>query len=140
MYMKLIPSCCRIALRVSRQVARQNSRLHAVSCSGTQENTSSIFGIMGTGLTLAFGLVALQSDTLCEATLEHTFSSDLPLMTLVAMEKMREDGRVVVSFQGIVYDVTDFTGHPGGYGRLEMASGEIFCSYGCDPVNCVCRL
>jgi sulfite oxidase len=50
--------------------------------------------------------------------------SELPLMTLTEMQKLREDGHVVVSFQGIVYDVSDFTGHPGGYGRLEMASGH----------------
>ena len=39
------------------------------------------------------------------------------------MREMCEKGRIVVSFLGNVYDVTDFTGHPGGYGRLQMAAG-----------------
>jgi cytochrome b involved in lipid metabolism len=44
-------------------------------------------------------------------------------MTAAEMAKLAEEGRVVVAFQGNVYDVTAFTGHPGGYGRLQMASG-----------------
>ena len=50
-------------------------------------------------------------------------------MTASEMRKLSEDGRLVVSYLGNVYDVTDFTGHPGGYGRLQMASGgdlEVF--------------
>lgn len=36
---------------------------------------------------------------------------------------MCDDGRIVVAYKGGLYDVTEFTGHPGGYGRLEMAAG-----------------
>jgi sulfite oxidase len=57
-------------------------------------------------------------------TLAQQSNEDLPLMTLADMHKLRDDGHVVVSFQGVVYDVSDFTGHPGVYGRLEMASGH----------------
>merc|ERR1740130_1116641 len=45
-------------------------------------------------------------------------------MTLQEMHTMVDEGRFVVSYKGSVYDITDFTGHPGGYGRLEMASGN----------------
>jgi len=31
--------------------------------------------------------------------------------------------RIVVAYDGCIYDVTEFTGHPGGVGRLEMATG-----------------
>ena len=51
-------------------------------------------------------------------------NEELPLITLAEMDKLRESGRIVVSFQGVVYDVSDFTGHPGGVGRLEMANGN----------------
>ena len=33
-----------------------------------------------------------------------------PLMTLAAMRKMAADGRLVVSYRGDIYDMTDFTG------------------------------
>jgi len=36
---------------------------------------------------------------------------------------MCDDGRIVVAYDHGVYDVTDFTGHPGGVGRLQMAAG-----------------
>lgn len=46
-------------------------------------------------------------------------------MTLAEMRRLvEEEGRFIVSYKGGVYDVTDFTGHPGGYGRLEMAAGN----------------
>mmetsp|Transcript_9028 Transcript_9028/g.18069 ORF Transcript_9028/g.18069 Transcript_9028/m.18069 type:complete len:636 (-) Transcript_9028:82-1989(-) len=46
------------------------------------------------------------------------------LMTVKDIKRMVEDEeRIVVSFMGGVYDVTEFTGHPGGYGRLEMVAG-----------------
>jgi hypothetical protein len=32
-------------------------------------------------------------------------------------------GRIAVVYERGVYDVTDFTGHPGGIGRLQMAAG-----------------
>ena len=37
---------------------------------------------------------------------------------------MCEAGRVVVAYKGSLYDVTNFTGHPGGVGRLQMAAGS----------------
>ena len=39
---------------------------------------------------------------------------------MAELDKMVEkDGRIVVAYQGGLYDMTDFTGHPGGVGRLE---------------------
>jgi len=46
------------------------------------------------------------------------------LMTRKEMVELCDAGRVVVGFRGGVYDVTDFTGHPGGYGRITMAAGN----------------
>mmetsp|Transcript_147404 Transcript_147404/g.274737 ORF Transcript_147404/g.274737 Transcript_147404/m.274737 type:complete len:694 (+) Transcript_147404:70-2151(+) len=46
-----------------------------------------------------------------------------PLYTVDDMNKMCDEGRVVVAHQGLLYDVTEFTGHPGGYGRIQMAAG-----------------
>ena len=33
-------------------------------------------------------------------------------------------GRIVIAYQGSLYDMTHFTGHPGGVGRLQMAAGN----------------
>jgi len=47
------------------------------------------------------------------------------------MKSMVDEGNIVVAYRGDVYDVTEFTGHPGGYGRLQMAAGgdlEVFWS------------
>jgi len=41
------------------------------------------------------------------------------------------NGRIVVALRGEIYDVTEFTGHPGGVGRLALAAGgdlEVFWS------------
>jgi sulfite oxidase len=47
-----------------------------------------------------------------------------PLISYKDLKKMCEDDdRIVVAYKGGVYDVTDFTGHPGGVGRLKMAAG-----------------
>merc|ERR1719444_320534 len=45
------------------------------------------------------------------------------LFTLAEMKALCDKGRIVVAYQGSVYDVTEFTGHPGGVGRLQMAAG-----------------
>ena len=64
------------------------------------------------------------------AKVENTPANPVVIITADQMREMVEkDNRVVVSFKGSVYDVTDFTGHPGGYGRLQMAAGndlEVF--------------
>merc|ERR1719199_81255 len=44
-------------------------------------------------------------------------------ITLDEVQSMCDKGRIVVAYQGGLYDVTDFTGHPGGYGRVQMAAG-----------------
>ena len=39
--------------------------------------------------------------------------------------KLGKNGeRIVVAYDGKIFDVTDFSGHPGGVGRLEMAAGK----------------
>lgn len=45
------------------------------------------------------------------------------------LKEMVQDGHLVMAFQGSLYDVSKFTGHPGGIGRLQMAAGgdlEVF--------------
>jgi len=45
------------------------------------------------------------------------------LISLSEFQAMCEEGRTVVAYQGELYDMSDFSGHPGGVGRLQMASG-----------------
>jgi sulfite oxidase len=45
------------------------------------------------------------------------------LYTHRELKEMVANGNIVVAFQGALYDVTSFTGHPGGIGRLRMAAG-----------------
>jgi len=46
------------------------------------------------------------------------------LYTYADLKKMcAEEERIVVAYQGALYDVSDFSGHPGGVGRLQMAAG-----------------
>ena len=33
-------------------------------------------------------------------------------------------GQIVVAYRGGLYDMTNFSGHPGGVGRLQMAAGN----------------
>lgn len=53
-----------------------------------------------------------------------------PQMTAQEMKEMVEkEDKIVVAFMGSVYDITKFSGHPGGVGRLQMAAGhdlEVF--------------
>jgi len=44
-------------------------------------------------------------------------------ISLSEFQAMCEEGRTVVAYQGELYDMSDFSGHPGGVGRLQMASG-----------------
>jgi len=45
------------------------------------------------------------------------------------IRQMVANGRIVVALRAELFDVTDFTGHPGGVGRLQLAAGgdlEVF--------------
>ena len=37
-------------------------------------------------------------------------------------DKMVAEERIVVAYQGGLYDMSNFTGHPGGVGRLQVTS------------------
>jgi len=50
-------------------------------------------------------------------------SKKTKVYTLSEMKQMCASGRIVVAYRGSLYDVTEFTGHPGGVGRLQMAAG-----------------
>lgn len=51
------------------------------------------------------------------------------MYTLKELNQMVENGRIVVAYKGSLYDMTDFTGHPGGVGRLQMAAGNDLAVY-----------
>jgi len=54
----------------------------------------------------------------------HLKDNELPLITIAEMQKHTDMSSLWVSYQGYVYDATDFTlGHPGGTDRLLMAAG-----------------
>ena len=47
------------------------------------------------------------------------------IFSVAEFDKMVEkEDRIVVAYQGGLYDMSDFTGHPGGVGRLQMAAGN----------------
>ena len=46
------------------------------------------------------------------------------IYSLDEFKTMVAEGRIVIAYQGGLYDMTDFTGHPGGVGRLQMAAGN----------------
>ena len=51
------------------------------------------------------------------------------LFTRAELDSMVSEGRIVVAYMGSLYDISAFTGHPGGIGRLQMAAGhdlEVF--------------
>ncbi len=39
------------------------------------------------------------------------------------LKEMVEKNNIIVAYRGSLYDISDFTGHPGGVGRLQMAAG-----------------
>ena len=51
-------------------------------------------------------------------------SSKPRIYSLKELGALCEKGQIVVAFQGSLYDMTHFTGHPGGVGRLQMAAGN----------------
>ena len=51
------------------------------------------------------------------------------LYTLAEFKAMCEEDRIVVAYKGELFDVSSFSGHPGGVGRLKMASGHDLEKY-----------
>jgi len=51
-------------------------------------------------------------------------SEDIKTYSLSELRAMCEEGQIVVAYKGGLYDMTKFTGHPGGVGRLQMAAGN----------------
>ena len=75
------------------------------------------------GLTLAGGtIVFLNND-------KNKTENGPKIYSLKEFGQMVEKGRIVVAYQGSLYDMTDFTGHPGGVGRLQMAAGNDLSVY-----------
>ena len=76
--------------------------------------------LLGTGTILAFGTGGLYLQNK-----EKTSK----IYSLTELGQMCEKGRIVVAYKGSLYDMTDFTGHPGGVGRLQMAAGNDLAVY-----------
>ena len=52
------------------------------------------------------------------------------LYTLAEFKAMcEEEDRIVMAYKGELFDVSNFSGHPGGVGRLKMASGHDLEKY-----------
>ena len=45
-------------------------------------------------------------------------------------DKMVAEERIVVAYQGGLYDMSNFTGHPGGVGRLQVSSTRTLIPHG----------
>ena len=122
--------------RFKRAATYARNNVYAIRCAkfSSQQNSSGSAGkwVVGIGVPLlscgAFYLYNSNSKPLVKEAVKEKVVS--PTITIDQMREMVEkDDRIVVSFRGNVYDVTDFTGHPGGYGRLQMAAGhdlEVF--------------
>jgi cytochrome b involved in lipid metabolism len=97
------------------------------------ENSLIFSCIVGSALGLSvFAMTNNKPNTLCDETSPDTSKKQYPLMTAKEMRDLVEkEDRLIVAYNRGVYDVTEFTGHPGGYGRIQMAAGgdlEVFWS------------
>lgn len=95
---------------------------------GPSRAFATVAGSRFSRLGLVGGILSLGGVVGCFALMEpkHTRLFDhnsVKKMTIAEIHEMVDEGRIVVSFKGGVYDVTDFTGHPGGVGRLQMVAG-----------------
>ena len=70
------------------------------------------------------GAILFSQKTEKDAIQEETPIEKPRIWSLGELGAMCEKGRIVVAYRGGLYDMTDFTGHPGGVGRLQMASGN----------------
>ena len=50
--------------------------------------------------------------------------NDGKLYKLDELREMCDDGKIVVAYRGDLFDMSHFSGHPGGVGRLQMAAGN----------------
>jgi len=75
----------------------------------------------GAMVTLFCGAVAIE----LAGSPAQSEAEQLKLYTLQELRAMCDDeGRIVVAYRGDLFDMSDFSGHPGGVGRLQMAAGN----------------
>lgn len=86
--------------------------------------------LMGKPILVPYGTAAAEAAASAAAAEGRSKAAEEPaapsedgLFSRKDITDMVESGRIVVAFKNGVYDVTSFTGHPGGVGRLEMAAG-----------------
>ena len=114
----------RRVLRASIALGRQTGVRHAGT--GPQRTPAPLGRAAAVAAAAACGVIAASQ---CNWAATKSKTESERVYTRAEMQQMVQDDRIVVAFRGGLYDVTDFTGHPGGVGRLQMAAGgdlEVF--------------
>jgi len=127
------PFIAALSARIPKRVSDNFQSRHASSSPGSLGTLGAgvVLGAMaGAGMlgTLPFLDFGNDGDDLKKTKISSK-PAGKTLYTLAEVDKMCAAGRIVVAYKGSLYDVTEFTGHPGGVGRLQMAAGgdlEVF--------------
>jgi len=98
------------------------------SISGSRSTVNAgIFGAMaGAGMLGFLTFPDSKEEAKLASNTKLTSTTKVEAKTLYSLEDIKTmcaAGRIVVAYKGEVFDVTEFTGHPGGVGRLQMAAG-----------------
>lgn len=111
--------------KFSKAVSNFRGGINAATMSGRSTNHNWQYSFAA-GFA-ALGVLASENNADCETECILPIDNADPnkLISYKCFKNMAEvDDKIVVAFRGSVYDVTHFTGHPGGVGRLQMASGQ----------------
>ena len=114
----------RIAMRLSTFHQSTNGSNEFLPLAGiTLVGAASLFGYNYTNNTL------MEEEVKIEETKGDGSNEPTRMYTRDEIDTMLENDRIVVYYKCGVYDVTDFSGHPGGVGRLKMAAGGDLAVY-----------
>ena len=136
----------RFRVRVSGAISASSRYLTSYNVGKEQNNYNT--GASGhrfrigvfSSMTMFLACVAANTSALCDSKKQSEvdetkkipagrLQNGVILYTHDEVKKMVADGHLVMAYQGSLYDVSKFTGHPGGVGRLQMAAGgdlEVF--------------
>eukprot|EP00928_Gymnodinium_smaydae_P009532 TRINITY_DN13577_c1_g1_i1.p1 TRINITY_DN13577_c1_g1~~TRINITY_DN13577_c1_g1_i1.p1 ORF type:complete len:660 (-),score=117.73 TRINITY_DN13577_c1_g1_i1:406-2385(-) len=112
----------RAACRAYQRVAFATRRSIA-KASVTPTAALAVGGLGAAGLATSYGGWTPQKFASYEESCAKSDDEKLAVYSYDEMKQMCEAGRIVLAYRGELYDVTHFTGHPGGVGRLQMAAG-----------------
>ena len=114
----------RVAQRLSTFHQSTNGSNEFLPLAGiTLVGAASLFGYNYTNNTL------MEEEVKIEETKGDSSNEPTRMYTRDEIDTMLENDRIVVYYKCGVYDVTDFSGHPGGVGRLKMAAGGDLAVY-----------